>query len=124
MYIRKGCFLNENVAYLIADKEFLVVTKDGGKTWERIQLPKKVYLTPYFIDEKVGWLVGEKNTILKTNDGGKNLETVEDIFVKEYKKLKAEADAKIAEIKAKAEKAKDGKTFPKGNGKIIGKVTY
>ena len=47
-------------------------TKDGGKTWEKAEIPINQMLTDiYFFDKKNGWAVGQEGMIVGTKDGGK-----------------------------------------------------
>jgi photosystem II stability/assembly factor-like uncharacterized protein len=79
-------FINENTGWLagtpvVNEKEYkegdeigpsdLLVTNDGGKTWQsQRRLP--VGLTDiHFIDQTTGWIVGQKGSIYKTTDSGR-----------------------------------------------------
>lgn len=54
------------------DTGFIGQTRDGGKTWEKVEVSIKQRLSDvYFFDDKNGWAVGDGGTIVGTTDGGK-----------------------------------------------------
>jgi len=64
--------IDSNVCFLLKRDNVFVVTKDGGKTWNNIQLPTENYYSKIeFINEKSGLLLGPFNMLL-TIDGGAN----------------------------------------------------
>ena len=49
----------------------LARTRDGGETWERLEVPTTAGLeTLYFVDQNHGWAAGLQGAILRTRDGG------------------------------------------------------
>ena len=47
-------------------------TRDGGKTWEKVEEPINQMLNDiYFFDKKHGWAVGQEGMIVGTTNGGK-----------------------------------------------------
>lgn len=70
-------FLNENHGWaaggLIFEEGQILVTEDGGTTWEHQECHSPYMLsTIKFSDENNGFAVGDFGTILKTNNGGKS----------------------------------------------------
>ncbi|HEX8846217.1 MAG TPA: YCF48-related protein [Pyrinomonadaceae bacterium] len=63
-------FLDENRGWAVGGKGMLLVTEDGGKTWQTRPRPAEDALQDvYFADEQNGWLVCERSIYdLKTND--------------------------------------------------------
>ncbi len=47
-------------------------TRDGGKTWQKAEVPIEQMLTDiYFFDKKNGWAVGQQGMVVGTTDGGR-----------------------------------------------------
>jgi photosystem II stability/assembly factor-like uncharacterized protein len=79
--------VSENMAVAVGDRSAIIVTRDGGQTWDQSTLRPEVegeidenamlaFEDPvlydvHFINEQVGFVVGEFGKILKTVDGGK-----------------------------------------------------
>ena len=91
-------FTNNQNGLVVGDNGLMLVTTDGGKTWEKMEVdmrppgarqrpggrpgagggppgfggggPSPLY-NIYFVDENVGFITGGRATILKTEDGGK-----------------------------------------------------
>ncbi len=91
-------FTNNQNGLVVGQGGLILVTNDGGKTWEKMEVdmsppaarqragapgtgggpppgfgrggPADLY-NIYFIDEKTGFITGGRGTILKTEDGGK-----------------------------------------------------
>lgn len=72
-------------AYVVGTSGLLLVSHDGGKTWERHHLNEgrpgndlhqdlDLYSISFAPGGKVGWLVGEQGLIMHTTDGGENWE--------------------------------------------------
>ncbi len=62
-------FANEHFGYAAGTSGAILVTKDGGSTWERLQSPAQVIYGVAFADEKHG-LIHTPRTIYTTSDGG------------------------------------------------------
>jgi photosystem II stability/assembly factor-like uncharacterized protein len=64
-----------NHGYLVGSNATLLETKDGGKTWQRLELsvdePKSRFDSVSFAGQE-GWIVGEPSVLLHTTDGGKS----------------------------------------------------
>jgi len=69
-WIHAVFFLNENRGWAGGSRGTLLITTDGGKTWQATPPPTEdVIRDIYFSNEKLGWLVCERNIYdLKTND--------------------------------------------------------
>ena len=91
-------FMDNQNGLVVGDGGLMLVTSDGGKTWEKMEVdmrppgagqrqggppggggpppgfgrggPAPLY-NIYFVDENVGYITGGRGTILKTEDGGK-----------------------------------------------------
>lgn len=92
-------FMDSQNGLVVGDGGLMLVTSDGGKTWEKMEVnmrppgagqrpggppgagggpppgfgrggPAPLY-NIYFVDENVGFIIGGRGTILKTEDGGK-----------------------------------------------------
>jgi photosystem II stability/assembly factor-like uncharacterized protein len=64
-----------NHGYLVGSNATLLETKDGGKTWQRLELaveePRSRFDSISFAGQE-GWIVGEPSVLLHTTDGGKS----------------------------------------------------
>lgn len=72
-YLRKVCFINNNVGYILSDPGAFLKTTDGGDSWQI--LPFSIAgnnLTFDFADENTGWLGNTYGIIAKTTNGGLN----------------------------------------------------
>ena len=63
---------NGQQGWAVGNKGTLIVTIDGGKTWQA----RKTHVTAdlqsvHFVDTKTGWAVGDFGTVITTTDGGK-----------------------------------------------------
>jgi photosystem II stability/assembly factor-like uncharacterized protein len=55
----------------VGQRGHVVVSSDGGATWQQSPVPVSSDLTSvFFVDEKQGWAVGHDGVILHTSDGG------------------------------------------------------
>ena len=88
-------FMDNQNGLVVGNGGLVLVTSDGGKTWEKMDVnmrppgagqrpgggggpppgfgrggPAPLY-NIYFVDENVGYIIGGRGTILKTEDGGK-----------------------------------------------------
>ena len=55
----------------VGQRGHIVVSPDGGKTWQQSPAPVSSDLTAvYFVNERKGWAVGHDGVILATNDAG------------------------------------------------------
>src|SRR5210317_1614791 len=53
----------------------IIVSEDGGETWEQASVPASVALTGvYFPTSRSGWAVGHDGLILHSSDGGHSWE--------------------------------------------------
>ena len=67
----------ENALIAVGERGHVLISEDGGDSWEQIQVPTRATLTGvYFIDRAHGWVVGHDQVILRTQDGGKSWELV------------------------------------------------
>ncbi|BAZ82140.1 photosynthesis system II assembly factor Ycf48 [Sphaerospermopsis kisseleviana CS-549] len=64
-----------NHGYLVGSNATLLETKDGGRTWQRLELavdePRSRFDSVSFAGQE-GWIVGEPSLLLHTSDGGKS----------------------------------------------------
>jgi photosystem II stability/assembly factor-like uncharacterized protein len=65
-------FVNTDLGFAAGEFGTVVVTKDGGKSWERgNDLPNEFYpMDIAFVDDKQGWVVGLNGIAWHTADGG------------------------------------------------------
>jgi photosystem II stability/assembly factor-like uncharacterized protein len=76
-------FVNQNRGWAVGSKGTLLITEDGGKTWQQKYRPTEdVIRDIYFLDETTGWIVCERNIydlknvdeprtyLMNTTDGG------------------------------------------------------
>ena len=55
----------------VGQRGHIVVSKDGGVTWQQAKVPVSSDLTAvFFVDDRKGWAVGHDGVILNTTDGG------------------------------------------------------
>jgi len=64
-----------NNIFLLNDSG-LTRSKDGGKTWGKIQLPLEYGFTDFCMKDNVGFISGRMGRILKTEDGGETWKIV------------------------------------------------
>jgi len=59
----------------VGERGVIIVSEDGGETWEQASVPASVALTGvYFPTSRSGWAVGHDGLILHSNDGGHSWE--------------------------------------------------
>jgi photosystem II stability/assembly factor-like uncharacterized protein len=63
-------FLNDQQGWISLYRSMLI-TADGGATWERFDAPAWMYFDLAFIDSQHGWGAGF-NAVFRTTDGGRN----------------------------------------------------
>jgi photosystem II stability/assembly factor-like uncharacterized protein len=67
-------FLSANDGWIVGQNGALHRTRDGGETWEQVDVPgieDKPHLSAIvFVDSMYGWIVGEDGTILNTSTAG------------------------------------------------------
>lgn len=57
----------------VGERGYVLISDDGGKTWQRSQAPAQATLTAvYFLDASLGWAAGHDGVILGTRDGGRS----------------------------------------------------
>jgi photosystem II stability/assembly factor-like uncharacterized protein len=62
-----------NALVAVGVRGHIVVSKDGGTTWQQANVPVSSDLTAvFFVDERHGWAVGHDGVILASDDGGAN----------------------------------------------------
>lgn len=62
---------------VVGERGHVLVSSDGGRTWEQKRVPARVLLTGvYLLDADLGWAVGHDAIILRTRDGGTSWERV------------------------------------------------
>jgi photosystem II stability/assembly factor-like uncharacterized protein len=55
----------------VGQRGHILVSKDGGKTWQQAMVPVSSDLNSvFFVDARKGWAVGHDGVILATGDGG------------------------------------------------------
>jgi len=69
---------DENNACVIGEYGDVVVTTDGGNTWQSQIATKNNLNAVHFENKNVGWIVGEGGTILYTSNGGNIVEVKRD----------------------------------------------
>jgi photosystem II stability/assembly factor-like uncharacterized protein len=64
-------FVDEKSGWALAS-ELLLLTNDGGRTWNKVPLPTDVWAAVrlYVIDKDMAYLHGEKGDVRRTTDGG------------------------------------------------------
>lgn len=66
-------FINSEVGYLVGDSGLkMKKTKDGGLTWETIDIPHAYYTDVYFYTEYYGLICTHYGYVYETFDGGQN----------------------------------------------------
>lgn len=63
-------FLDDTYGWMVTDKG-IWVTEESGRSWKKIESPKKGILRVYFLDRSHGYAIGFPKTIVETKDGGK-----------------------------------------------------
>ena len=55
----------------VGERGHILISTDGGETWQQQQVPTRTMLTGvFFHDRNLGWVVGHDSAILRTTDGG------------------------------------------------------
>jgi photosystem II stability/assembly factor-like uncharacterized protein len=55
----------------VGQRGHILVSRDGGKTWQQASVPVSSDLTAvFFVNDRKGWAVGHDGVILATDDGG------------------------------------------------------
>lgn len=71
-------FADENRGFIVGSKGFLIVTSDGGKTWEkRDSGTKRDLWSVRSLDADNAWAVGSDGVIIETTDGGANWKMID-----------------------------------------------
>jgi photosystem II stability/assembly factor-like uncharacterized protein len=66
------CFVDASRGWAVGDAGKLLVTRDGGTTWEPQSSPTREDLRGvFFLDENRGWAVGGAETVIATENGGR-----------------------------------------------------
>jgi len=61
----------------VGERGHILISTDGGETWQQQQVPTRTMLTGvFFHDRNLGWVVGHDSAILRTTDGGVTWELV------------------------------------------------
>ncbi|GEM_PF-918630 len=66
-------FANPETGWAVGENGTVIVTINGGKTWEKQESGVDVEISLYsvhFVNATVGWAVGENGTIIATTNGG------------------------------------------------------
>lgn len=67
----------EGLAAAVGERGHVLLSRDGGKTWDQAEAPTRALLTGVFLhDARLGWAVGHDETILRTRDGGASWQRV------------------------------------------------
>ncbi len=67
----------ENKLVAVGDRGHILISSDGGDTWQQSEVPTRASLTGvFFHDSQLGWAVGHDSVILRTSDGGATWERV------------------------------------------------
>jgi photosystem II stability/assembly factor-like uncharacterized protein len=70
---RSLSFVGSATAWIITQSYDVFRTKNGGDTWDRIDIDKSVKSEQiFFVDENYGWVVDRVGKIRKTDDGGQH----------------------------------------------------
>jgi len=70
-------FAVDGALVAVGDRGHILISTDGGETWQQQQVPTQAMLTGvYFHDRNLGWVVGHDSAILRTSDGGTTWELV------------------------------------------------
>ena len=78
-YLCRFFALDSQTAWAVGSRGILLVTSDGGATWQHQPSGTFQALSAiHFVDRLNGWAVGRGNTILKTIDGGQTWTKVDD----------------------------------------------
>ncbi len=74
-------FADEFHGWAVGDSSTILVTIDGGRTWNRQTSPiKNIELEKvYFVNDSVGYIIGYPSTLLSTKDGGDSW-VISDVF--------------------------------------------
>ena len=69
--LRDVVFADSNKGWVVGEDNYVIATKNGGKTWARQQYVSDFTLNGvWFVDNRRGWAVGEYESVLRTDDGG------------------------------------------------------
>ncbi|MBN2148933.1 MAG: hypothetical protein JW726_16210, partial [Anaerolineales bacterium] len=64
-------FTDENTGYAVSEPNILLVTTDGGASWQSYYLDAPVPLGAiFFADQETGWVAGNGGFLARTTDGG------------------------------------------------------
>lgn len=64
-------FVDSRTGWIVGTNGVILVSHDGGRSWERQESGTKADLTAvFFTDRRRGWAVGEDGTVLRTRNGG------------------------------------------------------
>ncbi len=88
------CFVDRQHGWIVGPRSYLLRTEDGGRSWQRVNLPYGNLTNLFFTDVQfananVGWMVGTLGFVLRSVDGGRTWqpqaisseETIADIVV-------------------------------------------
>ncbi|RLC32601.1 MAG: hypothetical protein DRH37_00195 [Deltaproteobacteria bacterium] len=64
-------FIDNRNGWIVGADGLILMTADGGKSWNRYTISEEIFNDIFFIGEK-GWIVGESGLIMHTDDGGKH----------------------------------------------------
>jgi photosystem II stability/assembly factor-like uncharacterized protein len=64
-------FAGDKKGWVVGDNGLVLMTPDGGRSWERVTISDETFNDVIFVGEK-GWIVGGSGLILHSKDGGKN----------------------------------------------------
>ena len=68
-WLNDVAFMNDSTGWVVGDYGFLWVTKDGGSTWERVEIETNSDLNRIILihDDNLGYIFGKSSTILRCN---------------------------------------------------------
>jgi photosystem II stability/assembly factor-like uncharacterized protein len=70
-------FVVDDAFVAVGERGHILISADGGETWQQQQSPTRTMLTGvFFHDRDRGWAVGHDSAILRTSDGGTTWELV------------------------------------------------
>jgi photosystem II stability/assembly factor-like uncharacterized protein len=70
-YLSDVAFADQNTGIIVGDSGRILRSTDGGRSWNIINPPKKVWYTAVqFASSSVGYIVGDSGTVLKTTNAG------------------------------------------------------
>jgi len=69
-------FADEKLGWVVGERGFAAFTRDGGKTWKKVDTGTEERLNAVqVIDKEAAYAVGENGTAIGTNDGGETIVT-------------------------------------------------